>query len=156
MYLARYLKYATEVYGTNHFYFVKKGELKERLPLIFEKYKSEIKLNDDYIGMPLKNSKYAFINIKDVLYFERQGRYTNIYTNDEIYKTKYKLNQIEEKLGNGRFVRCHNSYIVSMNHIKEYQRDRITVANYKIPISRQYQASTRVRFNEYVKSGMVT
>lgn len=151
VYLARYLKYATEVYGTNHFYFVKKGELKERLPLIFEKYKSEIKQNDKYIGMPLKNNKYAFIKIDDILFFERQGRYTIIHTADEVYKTKNTLNEIEEKLDDKDFARCHNSYIVSLNNIKEYQRDRITIDDYKVPISRQYQVSTREIFKEYVK-----
>ena len=151
VYLSRYLKYATEVYGTNHFYFVKKGELKERLPLIFEKYKSEIKQNNDYIGMPLKNNKYAFIKLADVLFFERQGRYTIIHTIDEVYKTKNTLNEIEEKLDAKDFVRCHNSYIVSLNNIREYQRDRIAIDEYKVPISRQYQVSTREIFKDYVK-----
>ena len=152
IYLSRYLKYATEVYNTNHFYYVKKGELKDRLPNIFDKYRGEISENDKYIGMPLKNNKYAFININDVLYFERQGRYTNIYTNNVIYKTKYTLNQIEEKLGEEGFVRCHNSYIVSLDHVKEYQRDRVAVGDEKIPISRHYQVSTREIFNNYLKS----
>lgn len=151
IYLARYLKYATEVYETNHFYFVKKGELKDRLPLIFEKYKSEIKQNDNYFGMPLKNNKYAFIKLADILFFERQGRYTIIHTVDEVYKTKNTLNEIKEKLDAKDFVRCHNSYIVSLNNIKEYQRDRITINEYKVPISRQYQVSTREVFKDYVK-----
>lgn len=151
VYLSKYLKYATEIYGTDHFYFVKKGELKERLPMIFDKYKSEIKQNDNYVGMPLKNSKYAFIKIAEILFFERQGRYTIIHTVDEVYQTKYTLNEIEEKLDNCEFVRCHNSYIVSLNNIKEYQRDRITINEYKVPISRQYQISTREIFKEYVK-----
>ena len=151
VYLTRYLKYATEIYDTDHFYFVKKGELKDRLPLIFEKYKEEIEQNDNYIGMPLKNNKYAFINLKDILFFERQGRYTIIHTVDDVYKTKFTLNDIEEKLNAEEFVRCHNSYIVSLNNIKEYQRDRFTINEYKVPISRQYQVSTREIFKDYVK-----
>ena len=151
VYLSRYLKYATEIYGTDHFYFVKKGELKDRLPQIFEKYQREITKNDDYIGMPLKNNKYAFIKLNDILFFERQGRYTNIHTIDKEYKTKYNLNDIEKMLDSEVFVRCHNSYIVSLKNINEYQRDRITIGEFRIPISRHYQVSTRELFKEYVK-----
>ncbi len=151
VYLTKYLKYATEIYSTEHFYFVKKGDLKNRLPLIFEKYKNEIVKNDEYIGMPLKNSKYAFIKLNDIMFFERQGRYTIIHTVDEVYKTKNTLNEIEEKLDAKDFVRCHNSYIVSLSNIKEYQRDRITINEYKVPISRQYQVSTREVFKDYVQ-----
>lgn len=152
IYLSKHLKCVTELYSTKHFYFVKKGELKERLPNIFEKYDNEIKNNFDYLGIPLKNCKYAFVNVKDIEFFERQGRYTTVYTKDEIYQTKLTLNTIEERLDKDQFIRCHNSYIVALKSIKEYQRDRITIGTDKIPISRQYQVSTREKFQKYVKT----
>ena len=151
VYLTNYLKFATDVYSTEHFYYVKKGELKERLPDILEKYKQEIEDDSKFFRASLKNNKYLSIKMKDIAYFERQGRYTCIHMQDgEEYLMKDNLNSVADRLED-YFVRCHNSYIVSLNHVTEYKRDSMEVCGEEIPISRNYQVSMKERYMKYLE-----
>ena len=154
VYLTNYLEFATDVYTTEHFYYVKKGELKKRLPDILEKLRKEIECENTYFRAALKNKKFVSIKVKDILFFERQGRYTNIYTKDNVYQTKDKLEEIEKELDSDEFVRCHNSYLVPLAQIKEYKRDKIDILEYDIPISRNYQQEMRDRYMEYLETSI--
>lgn len=154
IYLTNYLEFATDVYTTEHFYYVKKGELKDRLPDILEKFRKEMESENKYYRTALKNKKFVSIKVKDILFFERQGRYTNIYTKDNVYQTKDKLDEIENELDSDEFVRCHNSYLVPLAQITEYKRDKVDIVEYDIPISRNYQQEMRDRYMKYLETSI--
>lgn len=65
----------------------------------------------------------VFIDPKQIIYCQSDNTYTHIYLKDNknllISKT---LKEMEEMLGEGRFYRVHNSYIVNLNEIKNYVR----------------------------------
>ena len=151
IYLTNYLEFATDVYTTEHFYYVKKGELRDRLPGILDKLRKEIESESKYYRTSLKNKKFVSIKVNDILFFERQGRYTNIYTKDNVYQTKDKLDEIENELDSDEFVRCHNSYLVPLAQITEYKRDKVDIVEYDIPISRNYQQEMRERYMKYLE-----
>lgn len=154
IYLTNYLEFATDVYNTEHFYYVKKGQLKERLPDIVEKLRKEIEDENKYFRASLKNNKFVSIKVRDILFFERQGRYTNIYTKDNVYQTKDKITDIEKELDSDEFVRCHNSYLIPMGQITEYKRDKLDIVEHDIPISRQYQQEMRDRYMKYLETSI--
>ena len=154
IYLTNYLEFATDVYTTEHFYYVKKGELRDRLPSITDKLRKEIESESKYYRTALKNKKFVSIKVKDILFFERQGRYTNIYTKDNVYQTKDKLDEIEKELDSDEFVRCHNSYLVPLAQITEYKRDKVDIVEYDIPISRNYQQEMRDRYMKYLETSI--
>ena len=154
IYLTNYLEFATDVYTTEHFYYVKKGELRDRLPYILDKLRKEIESESKYYRTSLKNKKFVSIKVNDILFFERQGRYTNIYTKDNVYQTKDKLDEIENELDSDEFVRCHNSYLVPLAQITEYKRDKVDIMEYDIPISRNYQQEMRDRYMKYLETSI--
>lgn len=154
IYLTNYLEFATDVYTTEHFYYVKKGELRDRLPGILDKLRKEIESESNYYRTSLKNKKFVSIKVNDILFFERQGRYTNIYTKDNVYQTKDKLDEIEKELDSDEFVRCHNSYLVPLAQITEYKRDKVDIMEYDIPISRNYQQEMRDRYMKYLETSI--
>ena len=155
VYLTDHLEYTTDVYMTDHFYYLKKGQLKERFPNVLTKLRKELRHENTYFRARLKNKKVAIINVKDILFFERQGRYTNIYTIDGIYQTKDKLDDIENRLNLKTFIRCHNSYLVSLIKIEKYKRDKFVIAEHIIPISRSYQQEVRKKYIKYVETSMI-
>lgn len=62
----------------------------------------------------------SFINLKDILLVQREERATVLYTVDEgRYVTSDSLGDMEQRLNNDAFFRCHKSYIVNLNHIKD-------------------------------------
>ena len=62
----------------------------------------------------------SFVDFKDVLLVQREDRATVLYTADgERYVTGDSLTEMEERLPTDVFFRCHKSYIINLNHIKD-------------------------------------
>ena len=62
----------------------------------------------------------SFLDLKDVLLVQREDRATVLYTtDDERYVTNDSLAEMEERLPRDAFFRCHKSYIINLNHIKD-------------------------------------
>ena len=62
----------------------------------------------------------SFVDLKDVLLIQREDRSTVLYTaQGERYVTGETLAEMEERLPREAFFRCHKSYIINLNHIKD-------------------------------------
>lgn len=62
----------------------------------------------------------TFLDLKDILLVQREDRATVLYTlNDGRYVTSDSLSEIEERLHSDAFFRCHKSYIINLNHIRD-------------------------------------
>lgn len=66
-----------------------------------------------------------FVPVQEILRFEAKGNYTTIYmaNNDTIMATK-TIKDYEEALPEAIFYRIHNSHIINLSRIKEYQKGR--------------------------------
>lgn len=155
VYLSNYLKYATDAYQTNHIYFVIKPELENRLSEIYKKINRSEKEEEKVLRIELKKNKYVAIKKVDIIYLERKGRYTFIYTKTGIHETHLPINEFEKMLYEDYFIRCHNSYIVSMKYISSYAREIITIEEVvNIPVSRRYQQEVKEKFVNWVNEEM--
>lgn len=62
----------------------------------------------------------SFIDLSDVLLIQREDRATVLYTADGgRYVTSDSLSDMEERLPKDGFFRCHKSYIINLNRIKD-------------------------------------
>ena len=62
----------------------------------------------------------TFLDLKDILLVQREDRATVLYTlNDGRYVTSDSLADMEERLHSDAFFRCHKSYIINLNHIRD-------------------------------------
>jgi DNA-binding LytR/AlgR family response regulator len=90
------------------------------------------------------------ICLKDVKYFESNGRYVYIHGVDETRKIIYKLDDLAKVLF-PNFLRCHKSFSVNMDHIKEVSREGILLfSRDMIPVSRSKYAVVRAEFLNYL------
>ena len=66
-----------------------------------------------------------FVPVQEILRFEAKGNYTNIImaNNDTILATK-TIKDYEEALPEAIFYRIHNSHIINLSRIREYQKGR--------------------------------
>ena len=66
-----------------------------------------------------------FVPVQEILRFEAKGNYTTIVmaNNDTILATK-TIKDYEEALPEAIFYRIHNSHIINLSRIKEYQKGR--------------------------------
>ena len=61
-----------------------------------------------------------FVDLKDVLLIQREDRSTVLYTAGEgRYVVGDSLAEMEERLPKDAFFRCHKSYIINLNHIRD-------------------------------------
>lgn len=79
------------------------------------------------------------VNLNTIRYIEGLKDYIKIYTNDpKPILTLNSLKAFEEKLPSN-FIRVHRSFIVSLDHIKSVQRNRIIIDKVYIPIGKNYK-----------------
>ena len=62
----------------------------------------------------------SFIDLNDILLVQREDRATVLYTREDgRFVTGDSLAEMEERLPKEVFFRCHKSYIINLNHIKD-------------------------------------
>ncbi|HXH18560.1 MAG TPA: LytTR family DNA-binding domain-containing protein [Chitinophagales bacterium] len=113
----------------------------------------------------LKNnpSEFAFfkdgtethkVKWNDIIYFKSDKQYIDIFLKAEKGEQKINirksLDELEPELPAGKFIRVHNSYIISVQHLKKIiSVDEVEMDNGKqITVSKTYQGA----FQDFVKS----
>lgn len=84
-----------------------------------------------------------------ILYIESNRHKVIIYTTGGNYECYRKLNELEEILKEEGFLRCHQSFLVSMRHVTDSTLTHFKIKGKEIPISRRYQRF----FQEYFSQG---
>lgn len=150
VYLTNYLFYATDVYHTNHCYYVLKEQFSRRMDEVFQKLLSEGRWRELRLSFSLSGKREVVLAPEEILYFERNRRVTKIVMEDGFYETQEKLSDIEKRLPEGMFIRCHNSYIVSVSAVRMADKMNFILKDgTQIQISRRYSASSKEAFMKW-------
>ena len=115
-----------------------------------------VRKNKDLIDITDYNGNLKIsVNISNLLYIESEDNYIKVHYTTQgklrSHLVRCKIKTIEEKFsGSGRLIRCHRSYVVNPNKIKEMRKD---MNNYSIildengtdpiPVSKKYFESLR-------------
>ena len=115
IFLSSYLSYATEVYETEHIYFILKSQLHQRIgPALHQALTA---LGDRSVQITAqKDGSTHVIALQDVLYLERNLRKTKVITQQGVFLTQESPETLIS--GSGHFVRCHQSYWVNLKHVQ--------------------------------------
>lgn len=149
VFLTSHLHYATDIFETQHCYFVLKEDFEKRLPDIMNKAHSALSNGKLYVK---QKGKEILLNENDIYYLERSLRTTKIYMEQGEVSLSEKISELIKQLNPEKFVRCHTSYIVNLSYVKEYRRqDIVLVHDITIPISRTFQAEVKRRFMQWAK-----
>ena len=74
--------------------------------------------NGDSILLGIKDGKTFQINVKDIFYIESVDNKTYIYLQKDVFETKLKLYELEEKLKGTKLFRCSKSMILNIAKIR--------------------------------------
>ena len=80
--------------------------------------------------------KLVKLRYEDILYFEADGNYTNIYTHGNKFVIRSTLKDLELLLSSEKFARVHRSYLIQLNAIEAIDSEYIQIAQKEIPLSR--------------------
>lgn len=148
IFVTSYLAFATEVYSTEHVYFILKSQIDERIGSALEKAVSAIDADRGSGAMlPVKvRGGTELIPVKDVKYVERLSRKTHVVAaGSELWSAHAPaelLSGHEE-----RFIRCHQSIWVNPQWVSAMKSDEFLLKDgASLPISRGYKQSARDAF----------
>jgi DNA-binding LytR/AlgR family response regulator len=106
---------------------------------------------DDYVFVKTEHKgKIIKIRFNDILYIEGLKNYVSIFTeNKEQIITLLTMKEMEERLPESSFFRCHKSYIVALDKIKAIDGNEIILQNFKdrVPLGSSYRESLFNRLN---------
>lgn len=88
------------------------------------------------------NANYSLVKIRihDITYIEGMKDYVRINIADGTpVITRMGLKNIVERLGAGRFMRVHKSYIIALDKIESIQKTQLIVAGVEVPIGEGYR-----------------
>lgn len=147
VYVTSFTVYAVKAFEQFVFQYLTKPIDEGRLELVlekaFEKIEKDIlyKNEKNFFEIMSNNKKVKIIN-KDVLYFEKEANYTNIYMeNQELERTRMTLKELEKFIDMNLYLRCHNGFIVNKSKIKSISTKEIELlsTDVKIPVGRGYK-----------------
>lgn len=119
------------------------------------------RLNSRYMDsakIAIKTSRgIEFLRMEDILCCIAHGRYTKILTiNGKEFLLTRVLKEIESCLPDNDFFRTHKSYLINLNHITQYQKNKetpITLVNgMKIQLAKRRKQDFHKRINEMVQT----
>lgn len=111
-------------------------------------------INESVIALHIKDNHVARLRVSDIIYAEAKFKGVFIYTKETVYRVKETMKQLRSMLTASYFAVPHNSYIVNMNHIKNFQRNEITLAepysNIRISVATRKQPEFKRRFLDFI------
>jgi two-component system, LytTR family, response regulator len=99
---------------------------------------------------------FQVVEIQEIIYCEASSNYTNFhFTNRPSICASKPIHEYEELLADSNFVRIHKSFVVNLEHIKEYLRGEggsvILSSGHEVEVSRRKKDLLMTRMKEYYK-----
>ncbi|GAU75820.1 LytTR family DNA-binding domain-containing protein [Fusibacter sp. 3D3] len=80
------------------------------------------------------NGKQTLIKQSDIIYIEKAGKKSTFHTVNGRYEGRESIKGIYESLSKDMFLKCHQGYIVNIDHIYKLERYIVYIGDQKIPI----------------------
>ncbi|WP_428236561.1 LytR/AlgR family response regulator transcription factor [Gracilimonas sp.] len=94
-----------------------------------------------------ENKKYVQVTIDDILYLEASGNYVKVITGSDTITVRETIAEMLDILSTGDFTQVHKSFVVSVQHIKSIQGNRILLKyDHSIPIGKVYKMNVNGLF----------
>ncbi|MFR8870980.1 LytR/AlgR family response regulator transcription factor [Paraclostridium sordellii] len=122
---------------------IKLEDLKKHIILCIEEL---TKNKESYIAVNEKNNTCK-VKISEITYIEIQKREMTIHTINEDYTINSSMSKLENELSKYNFYRCHKSFMVNIDFIKNIKQYIAILDNKEeVPISRYRFKETKSRF----------
>lgn len=121
-----------------------------RLSPEIEKMIATLRMLDQQLAVTKEDVNYL-LDVEKIAYIEAVERKTFVYTGDDVYESKLKLYEMEERLCQSGFFRVSKNTLVHLRFIKSLKNDiarklRLTLLNgEQIMVSRQYADEIKKR-----------
>jgi len=149
IFVSAHPEYFKDVYKAEHSYFLVKDFEKERFRDAIEKALKNVQ--NSCLFLHIHNDIHKIL-LSEVVFFESYSKHTIVHITDGTKKEyNVDMRKVESQIPGGVFIRTHQGFIVNMNYIKNYSRQKVTVLDgTDIPISRSYVNSVREKLAFFI------
>lgn len=149
IYMTAYCQYSEEIFRTRPTYLLLKPIKQTKFKESFRQAMIQIRGSDRVKTFKVKG-KIFNIKINNIKYIESNKRIAIIYEEDIKREIYAKLSELEEILPK-QFVRCHQSYIINLDKVRELNtHEFILDTGESIPISQLKYKEAKNSFIEYL------
>ena len=138
-------EYVFEAYDVEAFQYLLKPVDDRKLKRVLQKAvrKTERGLSEFIIVSRERQKKKLFLD--DIYYFEIKGRVVDVHGPEGIFTYYEQIGELESKLRDKGFFRCHKSYLINLKYVDGYNRQEVILENGKaIVIAKR-------RYDEFVQ-----
>ncbi len=131
--------------------FLKKPVSLEQLERNVEKVRAEQSVSKGKVLIYYQGSHMA-VPFQDIFYLESRLHKTSIILRNLEYVCSEKLESLRERLDD-RFLKCHKSYLVNMQYIREFRGREIVLEDGRaVPVSKARAREAKERFFDYISN----
>ncbi len=122
-------EYVFEAYDVEAFQYLLKPVDDRKLKRVLQKavLKTERCSREFIIVSRERQKKKVFLD--DIYYFEIKGRVVDVHGPEGIFTYYEQIGELENKLCDKGFFRCHKSYLVNLKYVDVYNRREVTLEN---------------------------
>ncbi len=136
LFVTNLAQYAIEGYEVEAVDFMVKPVHYETFVPRMEKVLKKLNLKTGHL-LPFRMGKSTvYLNAWDILYAETMNKKTLLHTATEDLPCSETMNELQEKLEECGFYRCHNAFLVNMNAIDRMDSCVVIVRGVEIPVSK--------------------
>lgn len=141
--------YLSDGYGVQPIHFLLKPVHREALASAIH---TDLKLN--YIPKTVVvhiGNKLVHLSFSDIRYVESYNHSIVIHQSTGNSTYYFSLSDFEKQLPAGQFARCHNSYLVNLNEVREIGRTELSLQSGEtLPVGRAYYKAFQSAFVRYI------
>ena len=122
-------EYVFEAYDVEAFQYLMKPVDDRKLKSVLQKavLKTENHSQEFIIVSRERQKKKVFLD--DIYYFEIKGRIVDVHGAEGIFTYYEQIGELENKLRDKGFFRCHKSYLINLKHVDGYNRQEVILEN---------------------------
>ncbi len=151
VFITAYKDHAAEAFEIEAFDYILKPYSESRIASMLKKLENankheENNVNKNSISNKInlwKNEKIIVVDIDDIYYCAASERITHVFTKNDEYSVSLSVSEFYDRLPKDKFFRCHRSYIVNINKIREIipwfnntYNLKLQDIDYEVPVSR--------------------
>lgn len=150
IYITGYIQFSEAIFHGFPTAFLVKPIKPASLLYALEKATAELEaIEDTVLSLKVRGGQLCSIPLRQIRYIESAGRLVLIHTDEGPLECYRRLGELEAQLS-GSFVRCHQSFLVNLSHVRQIQELRLLLfTGETIPISRVRLKATKERLMRY-------
>lgn len=137
--------YVFEAYDVEAFQYLLKPVNSRKLKRVLQKAVQKTERCSREFILVSKERQKKKLYLDDIYYFEIKGRIVDIHGTEGIFTYYEQIGELEEKLREKGFFRCHKSYLINLKYVDGYNRQEVILENgEKIVIAKR-------RYDEFIQ-----